>query len=139
MSGKELSMFRQNKIIELRKRFERGEVAIPDYQKLMRELGVEPESEEFLFNQLLVDGAAASNFGREPDVKTANIVGRFSLWLRKIKHTLTDEPHYYFMLTWEEAQKIIDVMDPMSPIIPETPDISAKMSEQLKWQAEGPK
>jgi len=69
-----------------------------------------------------------------PDKETGTIIARFMLFLKKVKHTLTDEHHYHFMLTWEEAQQIIDHMDNIPAKVPGTHDISAKVSEQLKVQ-----
>jgi len=74
----------------------------------------------------------------DPDIKNTNRVGRFSLFLRKIKHTLTDDSNYYLMLTWEEIQALIDLTDENSESSEEYNKICSKMSEQLKWQAEGP-
>ena len=70
------------------------------------------------------------------------MVGRFSIWLRKIKHTLTDEPHYALLLTWPEIQELIDVTDELeskgaTSVIRETAtDLCGKISEQFKWHAE---
>lgn len=68
----------------------------------------------------------------DPDIQIGNLIGRFSLFIRKAKHStllnrLAKEPHYYFLLTGEEAQEIIDTFD-------ESTEISAKLSEQLLWQ-----
>ncbi len=60
--------------------------------------------------------------------------------IEKVKHTLTDEPHYHLLLAWPEIQALVDVTD----ALPESDNteygvdfnkLCAKMSAQLKWQA----
>lgn len=128
MSAKELSIEAQNKIIKIQQLAERGEITIPEYHEQLRALGLHPEEAEL--------GLC------DPDVKTGNRVGRFMLFLRKAKHTLTDESHYYLILTWEEIQALIDTCDDLSGTYTEHVDfnkLASKLSEQLKWQAEGPR
>ena len=121
MSAKELSIEAQNKIIKIQQLAERGEITIPEYHEQLRALGLGP---------------------CDPDVKTGNTIGRFMLFFRKTKHILTDESHYYLMLTWEEIQALIDTCDDLSGTYTEHVDfnkLASKLSEQLKWQAEGPR
>jgi len=129
MSAKDLNIDLQNRIIKIRQLAEDGKITIPDYRAQIRGLGLNPD------DIIMSPFVGMSDL----DVKTGNIIGRFRLFFRKIKHTLTDEPHYYFMLTWGEAQSIIDCFDDTPTLHADMLGISAKLSEQLKWQAEGPK
>ena len=72
----------------------------------------------------------------DPDIKAGNAIGRFMLFYRKIKDQIPeDPPHYHFLLTWEEAQAIIDCFDDTPTLHADMQDVSGKLSEQLKWQA----
>lgn len=77
----------------------------------------------------------------DPDIKAGNMIGRFMLFYHKFKEQTPDDPlalmspHYHFLLTWEEAQAIIDCFDATPTLHEDMQDISSKLSEQLKWQA----
>ena len=68
--------------------------------------------------------------------------------IEKVKHTLTDEPYYHLLLTWPEIQALIDLTDSLPRINLDSTKtnqegvdfnkLCGKMSEQLKWQAQGP-
>lgn len=90
--------------------------------------------EEKIMDEAFIDVDGKKAIIIDPDMEIGNIPG-FLLFLKKVKHTLTDEHHYHFMLTWEEAQQVIDHMDNIPAKIAGTHDISAKVSEQLKVQA----
>lgn len=70
----------------------------------------------------------------------------FSQVAEKVKHTLNEgEGHYILLLTWPEIQALIDLTDAL-PAEEANEDgtvnynnVCSKLSEQLKWQAEGPK
>ena len=60
----------------------------------------------------------------------------------KVKHTITEEPHYMLLLTWPEIQALIDETDKRPGSLSshfkygvDFNKLCAKMSAQLKWQA----
>lgn len=74
----------------------------------------------------------------DPDIKAGNAIGRFMLFYRKIRDQIPDElRHYHFLLTWQEAQKIIDCFDATPTLHADMQDISGKLSNQLLHQARG--